>query len=130
MFFREKKNVEDHDHPMCASCNHSKQSRKPTESIRKVPVSSKVGSLKKEKLKEGDLVATDQFVFCQGGRLFTASGREREEDRFKGGTIFVDVATGKQFMKCQVSLGMEETLLGKASFERGLLCMEPRSSTA
>ena len=81
-------------------------------------MSSKVGRLKKEKLEEGDLVTMDQFVVHQGGRLFTTSGREREEDRFKGGTIFVDVATGKQFVKCQVSLGMEETLLDKACFER------------
>ena len=65
--FSEKiKNVADHDHPMCASCNYGKQSRRPTKSIRKVPVSSKVGSLKKEKLEEGDLVATDQFVVRQG----------------------------------------------------------------
>ena len=81
-------------------------------------MSSKVGGLKKEKLEDGDLVATDQFVVHQGGRLFTTSGREREEDQFKGGTIFVDSATGKQFVKCQVSLGVEETLLGKACFER------------
>ena len=63
-------------------------------------------------------MATNQFVVCQGGRLFTTSGREREEDRFKGGTIFVDIATGNQFVKCQVSLGVEETLLGKVCFER------------
>ena len=79
--FSEKiKNVEDHDHPMCASFNCGMQSRRPTKSTRKVPVSSKVGSSWKEKLEEGDLVANNQFVVCQGGRLFTTSGREREED--------------------------------------------------
>ena len=61
------KNAEDHDHPMCVSCNYGKQSRRPTKSIGKVPVSSKVDSLKKEKLEKGDLVATDQFVVWQGG---------------------------------------------------------------
>ena len=30
-------------------------------------MSSKVGGLKKEKLEEGHLVVTDQFVVCQGG---------------------------------------------------------------
>ena len=79
--FSEKiKNFEDHDHPICANCNYGKQSRRPNKSTRKVPVSSKVGNLKKEKLEEGDLVETDKFVVCQGGRLFTTSGREREED--------------------------------------------------
>ena len=79
---------------------------------------SKSGNLKKEKLEPGDCVAVDQFVVRQGGRLFTTSGREKEEDRFKGGTVFVDMATGKIFVKFQVSLGVEETLVGKACFER------------
>ena len=52
----------------------SEQSRRPTESTRKVPVSSNVGSLKKEKLEEGGLVVMDQFVVHQGGRLFITSG--------------------------------------------------------
>ena len=102
---REIKDVEDHDHPMCARCKHGKQQRRPTKSTRQVPVSSKVGNLKKAKLEEGDFVAMDQFVVCQDGRLFTTSGREREENQFKGGTIFVDIATGKKFVKCQNSLG-------------------------
>ena len=112
------KKVSDDDHPMCASCNHGKQFRRPTGATRKSHVPGKSGNLKKEKLEPGDCVAVDQFVVRQGGRLFTTSGREKEEDRFKGGTIFVDMATGKIFVKFQVSLGVEETLVGKACFER------------
>ena len=77
-----------------------------------------MGVLKQEKLGPGDGVAVDQFVVRQGGRLFTTSGHEKEEDRFKGGTIFVDSATGKLFIKFQVSLGTSETLIAKACFER------------
>ena len=29
-FSEKMKNAEDHDHPRCASCNHGKQSRRPT----------------------------------------------------------------------------------------------------
>ena len=60
----------------------------------------------------------DQFIVRQGGRLFTTSGHEKEEDRFKGGTIFVDMATSKIYIWFQVSLSAEETLLAKACFER------------
>ena len=48
---------------------------------------TKTGKPKKEKLEPGDCVAVNQFVVRQGGRLFITSGHEREEDRFKGGTI-------------------------------------------
>ena len=74
-------------------------------------MSSKVGALKKEKLDAGDCVAVDQFVVRHGGRIFATSGREHEEVCFKGGTIFVDMATGEIFVRFQVSLGVE--LVGK-----------------
>ena len=77
------KKISDDDHPMCASCNCGKQSRRPTGATRKSHVPSKPGNLKKEKLEPGDCVAVDQFVVRQGDRLFTTSGREKEEDRFK-----------------------------------------------
>ena len=73
--------------------------------------------MKQEKLELVDGVAVDQFIVRQGGRLFTTSGQEREEDRFKGGIIFINMASGKMFIKFQVSLGTTETLLAKACFE-------------
>ena len=92
--------------------------RSPSQATRTTPRPERTGVLKQEKLEPGDGVAVDQFVVRQGGRLLTTSGREREEDRFKGGTIFFDMATGKSFVKFQVSLGTTETLLAKACFER------------
>ena len=112
------KAVPDDDHPMCASCNYGKQVRTPSRATVKRQRPDRTGVLKQERLEPGDCVAVDQFVVRQGGRLFTTSGREREEDRFKGGTIFVDMATGKMFVKFQVSLGTQETLLAKACFEK------------
>ena len=112
------KEVKDDEHPLCASCRYGKQGRKPTGATRTIARSDKLGKLKQEKLEPGDCVAVDQFVVKQGGRLFTTSGHEKEEDRFKGGTIFVDMATGKMYIRPQVSLGTEETLVAKACFER------------
>ena len=111
--------VQDGNHSMCASCNCcGKQVRTPSRATVKQQRPDQTGVLKQEQLEPGDCVAVDQFVVRQGGRLFTTSGREREEDRFKGGTIFVDMATGKMFVKFQVSLGTQETLLAKACFEK------------
>ena len=121
--------VKDWDHPKCAGCNCGKQSRRPVLKRRQVQKpqvetdakgtkSDQFGKSKAKKPEPGDCVAVDQFVVRQGGRLFTTSGREKEEDRFKGGTIFVDMATGEMFIRCQVSSGAEETLLAKACFER------------
>ena len=45
-------------------CDYDWQSRGLTGSTRKGPVRSKVGGLKKDKLDEGDLVVTHQFVVC------------------------------------------------------------------
>ena len=45
-------------------------------------------------------------------------GREKECDRHKGGTLFADLASGKFYIHHQVSLNAEETLVGKACFER------------
>ena len=86
------KEVQDLDHPKCASCNYGKQVRTPTKATSTQATPAQTGVLKQEKLEPGDGVAVDQFIVRQGRRLFTTSGREREEDRFKGGTIFVDMA--------------------------------------
>jgi hypothetical protein len=112
------KEVQDLDHPKCASCNYGEQVRSPSKATSTKERPQRTGVLKQEKLEPGDGGAVDQFVVRQGGRLFTTSGREREEDRFKGGTIFIDMSSGKMFVKFQVSLGTTETLLAKSCFER------------
>ena len=112
------KEGQDLDHHKCASCNCGKQVRSPSRATNAEPLSKQIGALKKEKLEPGDGVAVDQFVVVQGGRLFTSSGQEREEDKFKGGTVFVDMATGKIFIEFQVSSGTTETLSAEACFER------------
>ena len=110
--------IKQEDHPLCATCQYGKQTRKP--SGRKIPdkIEKKVHSLSSQAMNPGDIVVSDQFVCSEGGRLFHTSGRDHEADRYKGGTIFIDLATNWIFVKSQVSLGAEETSQARACFER------------
>jgi hypothetical protein len=45
-------------------------------------------------------------------------GRESKERRFQGGTIYTDAALGLIWVENQVSLGADETVMGKACFEQ------------
>ena len=56
-----------------------------------------------------------------GGRLYTSAGKEAEKDKYMGGTIFVDDASGMMFYYNQVSLNAQETLWGKHHMEREAL---------
>jgi hypothetical protein len=45
-------------------------------------------------------------------------GKEKEQEMYCGGTIYVDHASGYMYVQNQVSLGAEETPRGKHNFER------------
>jgi hypothetical protein len=47
-------------------------------------------------------------------------GRESKERRLQGGTIYNDVALGLIWVENQVSLGANDTVMGKACFEQWL----------
>ncbi len=50
----------------------------------------------------------------------TGYGRESQDRRFQGGTIYNDAASGLIWVENQVSLGANETVMGKARFEQWL----------
>jgi hypothetical protein len=54
------------------------------------------------------------------GRLFSGYGREDNCNKFHGGTLFQDAATGIIWVECQVSLGAGETVMSKVRFEEWL----------
>ncbi len=68
----------------------------------------------------GDFVSTDQFVCRTPGRLTDGFGREGSSCRFNGGTIYNDAASGLIWVESQVSLGANETVMGKEQFEQWL----------
>jgi hypothetical protein len=51
------------------------------------------------------------------GRLPHTKGKELEKDRYTGGTIFVDHASGFIFARNQVSLRAGETIVSKKMFK-------------
>lgn len=103
---------------MCATCQYGKQTRKPAGKQPKDKTKVKVHPLSKQALKPGDIVVADQFVVREGGQLFHTTGRDHEVDRFKGGPIFIHLATNWVYIKSQVSLEAEETSRAQACFER------------
>jgi hypothetical protein len=88
--------------PTCASCQLAKMRRTNRGQTTQNP---------------GDCISMDQFVCAQPGRLPHTKGKEKTEDKFHGGTIFVDHSSGFIFVHNQVSLRSGETLVGKQLFE-------------
>ena len=52
------------------------------------------------------------------GRLPTAYGREGPDNRYHGGTIFIDAVSGVIHVENQVSMGAGETIGSKQKFEQ------------
>ena len=63
----------------------------------------------------------DHFKVKELGRLWNTKGQESLDQRFTGGTIFVDVASGRIELKFQASISAPDTIKSKMEFER--LCM-------
>jgi hypothetical protein len=78
------------------------------------------GAITRDQYNVGDFVSTNQFICKTPGRLLTGYGRESQDHRYQGGTIFNDAAPGLIWVKNQVSLGANETVMGKARFEQWL----------
>ena len=60
--------------------------------------------LKREHLQPGDCVSIDQYESTIRGRLPHTYGKERTEEQYRGGTLFVDHASGMIFLVNQMSL--------------------------
>jgi hypothetical protein len=102
----------------CAACNFAKQTKRPDGAKHQEIRPEKDGSLKKDQIRPGSKVFTDQFVSSVPGRLLNTYGKEKDSEKQTGGTIWVDAASGFVAVDTQVSLGAAETLRSKAKFER------------
>ena len=104
--------------PKCAACMLGKQARRtPTLSIgHHLP--NKDLLLKTNHLNPGDCVSLDQYQSSIPGRLEHTYGKEKKDERYTGGTIFVDHASGLMYLQHQVSLRVGETLKAKYAFEQ------------
>ena len=71
----------------------------------------------------GQTVFMDQLESRLKGRLLHTAGREPEQDRFCGTTLFCDAASHYIYVEHQVTLNSSDTINAKTSFERTLLEM-------
>lgn len=117
-FSEQASQVEAIDSCLCMACQFAKQSRSPDGVTKSSIQPHKDGGLKDDDLRPGSCISTDQFVSSVPGRLATSFGKEREEEKLTGGTVFVDHASGYFYVQNQVSLGAHETIRGKHRFER------------
>ena len=103
--------------PKCAACQYGKQCRRPVKGKTTTAVHDQKGATSKTAHLAGQLVAVDHFVCSTRGRRFNTKGKEAEKDRYLGGAIFVDLATGHLFIDFLTNLTTHETLLSKEKYE-------------
>ena len=101
----------------CESCLLGRAKKRSAGVNKRQPVLDKEGIISRDKYVVGDFFSIDQFVVRKPGRLPNGYGRERRENCFHGGTIYNDAASGLIWVENQVSLGVNETVLGKLIFE-------------
>ena len=103
--------------PLCTACQYAKQRRKTEPGKREQPVKEEQHALKREQLYPGQLVSVDHFHSSLPGRRLDTFGKEHVDDKYIGGAIFVDHATGLIDVQLQTSLNSHHTLHSKAAFE-------------
>ena len=81
----------------------------------------KDGALKKDTLVPGQVTAVDQYEVRVRGRLLASKGKTPSRDMLCGGTIFVDIASGRVKTFHQVSLAALDTIRSKIIYERDAL---------
>ena len=102
--------------PKCSACILGKQGRTPKPGVRQVKQAG--GILKRDKLTPGELIFSDQYESPLLGRQFSARGNDVSSQKYRGGTIFCDAASGKLTVIHQVGLTATETVQAKLRFER------------
>jgi hypothetical protein len=94
----------------CQACQLGKQVRE-SEGVTKSTIRpDKDGNLKKNILSVGSMISSDQFVSSLKGRLPNTYGKENDNEKLVGGTIYIDEASEYITVQNQVSLNAVETL--------------------
>ena len=90
-----------------------------TQAITKQPVPEKEGALSCDKIEIEDFISTGQFGVNTPGRFPTGFGIEYYTDRFHGGTIYNDAASGLIWVENQVSLCAYKAVMGTSCLNSG-----------
>ena len=105
------------DIPKCETCELARAKQRSPKVKTSKPVKEKEGVLSADHVHPGDCVHMDQYVSRTPGRLESGFGREGADNRYHGGTIFTDSASGVTSVENQVSLNAGDTLAAKQRFE-------------
>ena len=101
----------------CAACIFAKQRSRSAPGMNRKLVQERAGILRKNNLLPGQEISVDHFVCSQKGRLFTSRGRSPDRDKYDGGCIFVDHASGLVHIQFQTVLTTHATIASKIAFE-------------
>mgnify|MGYP000857262147 FL=1 len=101
----------------CAACQYAKQRARPAPGVVSRVIKDRQGVLSHNQLFPGQEVCVDHFICSNKGRLFTSRGGSRDTDKYKGGAIFVDQATGYVHVEHQTTMTTHSTLRAKESYE-------------
>ncbi len=104
--------------PKCQACLIANAKRRPRPHQNRYDDPAQQGLLSTNDLTPGANVSVDHYESPVRGRLLSTRGREPERNRYSGGTIFVDHASGLVHVEHQVSLGGADTIRSKLSFEQ------------
>ena len=104
--------------PKCAACMLGKQTHRRPGTNTGVLVKGKEMMLRRDHLQPGDCVSLDQYESSIPGCLPHTYGKEKKDDQYNGGTLFIDHSSSMVFIQHQVSLRTGETLQAKHKFEQ------------
>ena len=104
--------------PKCAACMLGKQTRRRSGTNTGALVKGKEMMLRRDHLQPGDCVSLDQYESSIPRRLPHTYGKEKKDDQYNGGTLFIDHASSMVFIQHQVSLRTGEALQAKHKFEQ------------
>ena len=102
--------------PKCATCMLGKQMHCTPSTNSGALVKGKEMMLCCEHLQPGD--SLDQYESSIPGHLPHTYGKEKKDNQYNGGTLFVDHTSSMVFIQHQVSLRTGETLQVKHKFEQ------------
>jgi hypothetical protein len=104
--------------PKCASCQYGRQQRRTAAGSTKHADQEHAGILKRDKLQPGDLVFSDQYESRVPGRVFGLQGAHISSQKYCGGTLFMDAASGYIAIQHQQHLTAFESIRAKQAFEQ------------
>jgi hypothetical protein len=90
--------------PLCLASQLAKQARRSPDGTLLTADPSKFMATKKGHLIPGQVVSIDHYMGSTPGRLPHSKGTEQMKYKYTGGTLFVDHASGFNYIRNQVSL--------------------------